>query len=376
MANNLRHDVMGAARVVTRSARQLVYNIQGFHAQQKKGGKTYGAKYIAKFCAEHVRVSTGQEHMAKPGTIDTCLKLYNRLFNIPECDILPQESISIYGADGPWSSSWSPQEVISRFGTKPKMIGVMSRIHDWLRQGKIDARDATSTTMKSGAKSLTDVALTQFALQSHRLGPWLDGKTVLPQIKEYARDIFSSHTAYCAKYNPFEGVVDVTFMFAWPKSGTMILGCLERCLCQSTGGKGCLDAPGWLHGQYACVCAWAVLFFMPAPSPSRCFRTRPRGLPRGDFGRGMPQPIDAALVSTSVCQAVKNKTSCEELLAWRPWTTRNADVNAEIARSTHAPTLRPTAAAVIPLAARRLSLMPRRTLVLLPGLRRHRRPSV
>ena len=99
MANNLRHDVMGAARVVTRSARQLVYNIQGFHAQQKKGGKTYGAKYIAKFCAEHVRVSTGQEHMAKPGTIDTCLKLYNRLFNIPECDILPQESISIYGAE-------------------------------------------------------------------------------------------------------------------------------------------------------------------------------------------------------------------------------------------------------------------------------------
>ena len=33
---------------------------------------------------------------------------------------------------------------------------------------------------------------------------------------------------------------------------------------------------------------------------------------------------------------MKNGTSCEELLAWRPWTTFNTDVNTEIARSTRA----------------------------------------
>ncbi|MFM7986004.1 MAG: hypothetical protein ACKPKO_42490, partial [Candidatus Fonsibacter sp.] len=33
---------------------------------------------------------------------------------------------------------------------------------------------------------------------------------------------------------------------------------------------------------------------------------------------------------------MKNETSCEELLAWRPWTAFNADINTDIARSTHA----------------------------------------
>ena len=61
--------------------------------------------------------------------------------------------------------------------------------------------------------SLTDVALTQ-ALKPHPLGPWLDGNSVLPQIKDAARDIFSSHTTRRAKYNPCEGVADTTFVFA------------------------------------------------------------------------------------------------------------------------------------------------------------------
>ncbi len=65
-ANNLRHDIMGVARVVKRSARQLVYNIQGFTAQQEKGGQTNGAEDIAKFWAEHMRLSAGQGHMTKP----------------------------------------------------------------------------------------------------------------------------------------------------------------------------------------------------------------------------------------------------------------------------------------------------------------------
>ena len=91
--------------------------MQGAKAQQEKGGKTNGAKNIARFWAEHVCLSAGQEHMTKLGAIDTCLTIYNRLFSIPECDSLLQENESIYGADGPWSSSWSLQEVISRCGT-------------------------------------------------------------------------------------------------------------------------------------------------------------------------------------------------------------------------------------------------------------------
>jgi hypothetical protein len=90
--------------------------------------------------------------MTKPGTIDTCLTIYNRLFSIQECESVLQESESIYGADGPWSSIWSLQEVISRWGTKPKITWVMSCIHVWLWQGKIDVRDATPTTMTPGPR--------------------------------------------------------------------------------------------------------------------------------------------------------------------------------------------------------------------------------
>ena len=84
--------------------------------------------------------------MTKPGTIDTCLTIYNRLFSVPECEQMLQESETIYGADGLWSSIWTLQELISRCGTKPKMVWVMAAINDWLRQGKIEIRDVSSAT--------------------------------------------------------------------------------------------------------------------------------------------------------------------------------------------------------------------------------------
>ncbi len=234
-ANSLRNDIQGKARVVTHSARQLVYNIHGFKVRHEKGGKTYGAKEIAKFWAEHVRLSPGQDFMRKPGTIDTCLTIHNRLLSIPECEKMLQDSEAVYGAEGPWASIWTLQEFISRCGTKQKMIWVMASIADWLQQGKIECRDVTSTTMKSGGRSSTDIALTTLSLKTYLLGPWLDSKDLLPIIKETARDIFSSHAAYRAKYNPIDGTVDTNWLFAWPKVGSMVLSFLEQSLFLHTG---------------------------------------------------------------------------------------------------------------------------------------------
>ena len=236
-ANSLRQDIQGTARVVKHSVRQLVYNIHGFKAQHEKGGNTYSAKDIAKFWADRVRLSAGQEFMTKPGTIDTCLTIYNRLFSIPECETILQESESIYGADGPWGSVWTLQELISRCGSKPKMIWVMSSITDWLRQGKLEIKDVTPGTMKTGPKSLTDVALTTFNLKQYTLGQWLDGKRIPPTIKDTARDIFSSHAAYRSKYNPFEGTVDTNWMFGWPKVGNMVFSFLEQTVYLTTGNE-------------------------------------------------------------------------------------------------------------------------------------------
>ena len=236
-ANSLRQDIQGTARVVKHSVRQLVYNIQGFKVQHEKGGNTCGAKEIAKFWAERIRLSAGQEFMAKPGTIDTCLTIYNRLFSVPECEQMLLDSESIYGADGPWSSIWTLQELISRCGSKPKMVWVMAAINDWLRQGKIEIKDVSSTTMKTGTKSLTDVALTTFALKHHLLGPWLEGKDIPSNIKETSRDIFASHSAYRSKYNPFDGTIDTNWLFTWPKVGSMLLSFFEQTLFLHTGNE-------------------------------------------------------------------------------------------------------------------------------------------
>ena len=278
-ANSLRQDIMGTSRSVTHTARQLIYNVHGFKVKQERGGKTFGAKEIAKFWAEHVRLSTGQEYMKKFGTIDTCLTIYSRLFSIPECENMVRESEVLYGPDGPWNSIWTLQEFVQRCGTKAKMIWCMASIQDWLKQGKIEVRDVGTSSMRPGPKSLTDVALTTFNMKAFLLGPWLDGKHVMPTIKDTARSIFSSHAEYRAQYNPFAGTPDTTFMFAWPKAGAMIFSFIEMALFQSTGSEDALmrQAALNLHNLGLVVnigarrlhvpCAFHCLVLVPSDGP-------------------------------------------------------------------------------------------------------------
>ena len=103
--------------------RQLVYNIWGFKTKMEDNGKrTYGAKQISEFWEKSVRLSANQMFMAKTGTIDTCLTICKRLFSIPEAEKILAESEARYGTDGPWSSIWVLQELISRCQTKLKIV--------------------------------------------------------------------------------------------------------------------------------------------------------------------------------------------------------------------------------------------------------------
>ena len=229
-ANSLRQDIMGTSAVVRHSARQLVYNIYGFKVQQEKNGKTYSAKDIASFWAQNVRLSKGDVQMAKPGTIDTCLTIYNRLFSIPECEDLIKQSEEMYGADGPWASIWTTQELIYRCQTKGKLAWTLAAINDWIQSEKIQKSEVTASALKAGPRSLSDVAVMTFQLKNYLLGAWLDSKAVCSAHKDKIKEVFSSHMNYRTLYSPFNDVADVNWRFGLAKAGQMVVDFIEQTL--------------------------------------------------------------------------------------------------------------------------------------------------
>jgi len=84
--------------------------------------------------------------------------------------------------------------------------------------------------LKTGSRSLTDVALTTQILKQYLLGPWLDNKNFPPYIKDKARTVFASHSSYRELYAPLAGTVDTTWLFSWPESGRKLMSFLENVL--------------------------------------------------------------------------------------------------------------------------------------------------
>ena len=52
----------------------------------------------------------------------------------------------------------------------------MAAVSDWIHSGKFDAKDITVTLLKSGPRSMSDIALQQLALRDFLLGPWIDSQ--------------------------------------------------------------------------------------------------------------------------------------------------------------------------------------------------------
>ena len=64
--NSFRQDYMAAARAVALTARQMIYNVQGFKTRKEKGTTlSYGADKLHKFWQENVRISAGETHLRK-----------------------------------------------------------------------------------------------------------------------------------------------------------------------------------------------------------------------------------------------------------------------------------------------------------------------
>ena len=56
----------------------------------------------------------------------------------------------------------------------------MAAISDWINSGKFDAKDITVNSLKSGPRSVSDIAIQQLALRDVLLGPWMDSTKFTP----------------------------------------------------------------------------------------------------------------------------------------------------------------------------------------------------
>ena len=231
-ANSCRQDFISKSALITHSARQIVCNIWGFKMRK---GPSMSALKIAEFWLEHIRVAPSQNFMTKKSTVDTRLTLHSRLFSIPECEKIVVAADRKYGAESVWNSLWKLQEIIYRCQKKSRIVWTMAALEDMLESQKVNAKDVTISSLKSGSRSLTDVALTQLALKDHLLGPWLDARNFPPFVKEKVRAIFIDHKAYRESYNPLNNAcVDTTFLFGWPKVGRDLIQFLDSLIYSST----------------------------------------------------------------------------------------------------------------------------------------------
>eukprot|EP00973_Karenia_brevis_P025668 3541434-Karenia_brevis.AAC.1 len=160
---------------------------------KEKASKTsYGARLICGFWRDTIR-NAGE--MAKPGTIDACLTIHERLLCIPECDAIIRMNDEKYGRDSVWSL-WKLQEIVYRGQKKDRILWSMLCIDDGLKNGRLSPSDVSITAIKTGPKSLTDVYIQSWYMKKFLLGAWLDQSDFPSYMKTKARDIFANHTTY------------------------------------------------------------------------------------------------------------------------------------------------------------------------------------
>ena len=56
----------------------------------------------------------------------------------------------------------------------------MAAVSDWVPSGTFHAKDITVNLLKSGPRSVSDIALQQLALRDFLLGPWMDFQNFPP----------------------------------------------------------------------------------------------------------------------------------------------------------------------------------------------------
>ena len=278
-ANSLRQEASGYRRAVEHSARQLVYNIWALKlrmeaANNETGGKEIGAQALADFWIKSVRVAAGNQMMHKKSTFDICLTLYKRIFMIPECEAVVAADEAANGPESVWNSLSKLQEVIYRCGKPRRILWLMAAVSDWIQCKKLTAADVTVSSLKTGFRSISDIALQQLAMRDFLLGSWMDSMNFPPYMKSKCRELFDTRMTYRQLYMPIDTQAPNTWLFSWPKFGHLLVNFLE-----------------------------AILY---SPNSQEEFSFR---------------------------QATKNSNTPEEIISWRPWAESISDIVTELTRA-------------------------------------------
>ncbi len=92
-------------------------------------------------------------------------------------------------------------------------------------------------SIKTGIRSLTDPILVCHKLKQYLLGSWLDALPVPPYIKVKSREIFETRKSFRTLYSPMTGSVDTAWLLEWPTLGTQILSFLATTIYSPTANE-------------------------------------------------------------------------------------------------------------------------------------------
>ena len=199
-ANSLRQDADSVAKTVVFSARQMIHTIGNFKDRKEADlKKPFGAKLIAAFWRDHVR---GESPLQSHTVVDSCLTVRDRMFNIPGVETIIVWGDKKYGRDSVWNSLNKLQEVVYRCGKSFKIAWFMRRIQDNLQSGKIANGEITLAAIKTGSRSMSDVALYALDMKKFLLNDWLDSQQYPSYVKEKARTVFETHDSWRLLWHP------------------------------------------------------------------------------------------------------------------------------------------------------------------------------
>ena len=230
-AQSLRGDDASGAALTALSARQMCYNIYGFKARKElELSRSFGAGDISQFWDKFVRRSAANDTFTKKSSVDTSLTCYDRFFSVSVVEGIVIKHEKRYHADSFFNNLWKCQEIIYRCGKKHKIVWVVESIDDAIESCRLRPEDFTHASLKTGARSFTDVFLMCLQCKEYLLGEWLDSKNFPSYIKVKAREIFAGFASWRTIWHPLSNSdvkVDTTWIFKWPKVGQLLLDFLE-----------------------------------------------------------------------------------------------------------------------------------------------------
>ena len=220
-ACDIRLEHAGIARAVQFSARQTIYSIISFKQSKEIGGMKFSAELISQFYDAHVKKIPGQEALHRKSTIDAAITIHERLFSIPECELMIHQRDEMVGPKSTFNSIWKLQEIVSRGQTRKKITCLVEGFIDMLKSGKMTDAEITTAAIKGGSsKSMSDVIFQMQRVKSYLMGEWLDSTELPSYMKQRVRAIFGNISTYRSLYNPYPGgSVDLTWLNSWPKYG-------------------------------------------------------------------------------------------------------------------------------------------------------------